>query len=279
MYIISKSKVNKAINQFIEKEEENKDGVIYPTVPEENREFMEQFLQRFYRSFESLFKDKTCAQDIFCSRLIKISAVRFDDKDQNLMPLKIAFDDMKETCKDKLDGGLLMPEFRHGIVLLDMDFLTHSKAEAMHTLIHELLHALSVYPIKKDGKMCFKSGINRNGRAFNKLNEGVIECVSQLMWSKMFKNKKCPGIGRYAKEVKAAQVVMSKFDSTQQFIEDYFVCASVLEAQMKDMKNIDGKSLFNFLKSFDNENFEDIKIQQKFLKEIENYNCELIVKK
>ena len=48
-----------------------------------------------------------------------IDAIRFDGMDQHLMPLKFAYDDMKEHCNGKLEGGLLMPMYGDGVILLD----------------------------------------------------------------------------------------------------------------------------------------------------------------
>ena len=124
-----------------------------------------------------------------------------------------------------------------------------------------------------------KSGVSRNGKAFNRLNEGITEYIAQLMWSKMYPTKTCPGIGRYATEVKVAKLVMDRFESVEDFIEDYITNGFELEEQMKEIKNQEGTSLFDFIKSFNSKNIFDPKIQSRVLKEIEdfkfnNYNLE-----
>ena len=69
MYIITKPKVNRVISNFVNKEVRNREGISIQTVAEDNKKFMEQFLNRFYCAFESLFEDKLFASEIFSKRL------------------------------------------------------------------------------------------------------------------------------------------------------------------------------------------------------------------
>lgn len=271
MHIISKPQVNRAIKQLVYKEVENKEGVLYKTIPPEEELFMEQFLNRFYYALSSFFNDKNKVSEIFIERLSTIDAIRFNNKDEQLMPLKLAFDEMKETCQGNLEGGLFMPAINQGVVVLDMDFMNLSKKEAVHTLIHELIHAISTFRIKEEGREIYKSGFTGNGKAFYRLNEGVVEYISQLMWKKMYPTKSCPGVGRYNLEVEAAKLVMGRFASVGNFIEDYITNTASLENQLKEMKNENGKSLFDFIKSFNEKDFGDVKIQKRFVVGVETF--------
>ena len=278
MYVISQNKVNLAIKHFVNRELQNNDGVLFKTIQEEQQLFMEQFLNRFYHGFETLFKDKHKACEIFTTRLMKIDGVRFDNKDQDIMPFKIAFEDMSMVCEGRLEGGLFMWSSKNGNVLIDMDFVNISRKEAVHTLIHELIHAMCLTEVEVENKKIQKSGFSGNGKTFNRLNEGITEYIAQLMWSKMYPTKTCPGIGRYATEVKGAKLVMDRFGSVEDFIEDYITNGFELEEEMKEMKNPNGKSLFDYIKSFNSKNIYDVKIQRKVMSEINEFkpsNCEL----
>ena len=255
-----------------------KDRTKYKTVLEKDKVFVEQFLNRFYRSFENLFTDKSYASYVFIERLKKFDAIRFDETDKDLFPLKFAFDDMEESCEGKLEGGLLMPIMKHGVILLDMDFKNLSKAEGIHTLIHEMVHAMSLVEVFEDEKKVYKCGVNRSGRTFNRLNEGITEYISQLVWSDMYKNKTCPGIGRYDLEVKAAEMVMSLFESKEYFVEEYLINGTELQREMKVMKNNEGQTLFDFIKSFDKKGMRHKATQKIFTDKIKDFknNCEIV---
>ena len=278
MYVISQKKVNRTIQQFLYREVENIDGELFKTVPEEERVFMEQFLNRFYHGFQTLFKDKHKACEIFTTRLMKIDGVRFDDKDKDFMPFKIAFNEMEIGDNGKPEGGLFMWSTKNGNVLIDMDFVNVSRKEAAHTLIHELIHAMCLIEVEVGNKKIQKSGFSGNGKVFNRLTEGVTEYIAQLMWHKMYPTKSCPGVGRYATEVKGAQLVMGQFDSVEDFIEDYITNGFDLEEQMKQMQNSNGLSLFDYIKSFNSKNIFNTKIQRQVMSEIKDFkfnNCDL----
>ena len=75
MYIITNKKASRAIELFIIKEVKRRDGSIFKTVQEKDKVFVEQFLNRFYRAFESVFDDKHFAAEIFAKRLKEIDAL------------------------------------------------------------------------------------------------------------------------------------------------------------------------------------------------------------
>ena len=269
MYIISNPQVNKAIKQFVSKEILY-GNTLYPTIHQKDREFVEQFLNRFYFAFETLFYDRNEAAKVFIRRLKVLDSIRLDNEDENVMPFKFAFDEMKDSHGD-LEGGIFVPTRTYGVTIIDMDFVNKSKAEALHTLIHELVHAMCLIMVRGEEGSEYKCGVNRNGRAFNRLNEGITEVIAQQMWKHMYKNKPCPGVGRYAVEVEAAKLVMEKYYSKDQFIEDYLKSGVLLEKELKKIENQNHLNLFDFINKLDKVNFEDEKIQQKFVEELKDF--------
>lgn len=277
MYVISNPQVNSVIKKFVNKEVLY-NGTCYSTVKEKDREFMEQFLNRFYFAFESLFYDKHTAANLFMRRLQQIDAIRLDNEDVNVMPFKFAFDEMKDN-HGKLQGGIFVPTKCYGVVLIDMDFVNKSRAEAFHTLIHELLHAMCLIMVRGREGSEYKCGVNRNGRAFNRINEGITEFIAQLMWKIMYKNKPCPGEGRYALEVAAAKLIIEKYYSKEQFVEDYISSGVVLEKGLKKIINNNHQNLFDFICGFDDADFEDKKIQQKFVDQLKDFELNIYYNK
>lgn len=270
MYIITNPKVNLAIKSFVNKKVVY-GNTIYSTVHQQDKEFIQQFLNRFYFAFETLFYDKHDAANIFTSRLKVLDAIRINSEDENNMPFKFAFDEMKDS-HGYLEGGIFVPTRTYGVVIIDMDFINKSKAEAIHTLIHEIIHAMCLIEVRGDEGTEYKCGVNRNGRAFNRLNEGITEFIAQQMWKHMYKNNPCPGVGRYALEVEAARLIMEKYDSQEEFIEDYITSGIAVEREMKKIKNNNNENLFDFINSFDNADFKDVKIQEKFIEELSHFN-------
>ena len=89
--------VKETINEFIIKQFTNRDGVTMDTVIPKDKVFMKQFLIEYYNEFKKLFANEERAEKLFIKRLSRITHIRFDKTNQYEMPLKLAFDDMKET--------------------------------------------------------------------------------------------------------------------------------------------------------------------------------------
>jgi len=276
MKIISDSRVNNAIKKFV-----GKNFVFYgqkfDTIAEKDRVFMEQFLNRFYCAFRTLFRHKHVASDIFIDRLLLIDAVRFDDADKDIMPFKVAFEEMERYCGENLEGGIFMPTKSNGVLLLDMDTVSHSKPEWLHTLIHELIHAMVMIEKEQHGDVFYQTGIAKYGRSFFKLNEGFTEIIAQLMWAKMYKNKHCPGVGRYANEVAAAEFVMSKVMAKENFIEWFIFDSNIIVDELQNVVNEDGESLFDVISKFNKAKLTSACSQKRFLNEMNKFktiDCE-----
>ena len=272
MYIISRRIVNSAIEDFVKKKFKNKDGIQIETVLEKDEEFVTQFLNRYYKAFSTLIKNKKLVSEIFVERLKRIDVIRFDQTDKNVYPVKFAFDEMEDACEGKLEGGLFMPIMNHGVILLDMDYNNLSKAEALHTLIHELTHAMILTEkLDSENKIVYKNGISEKGRVFYRLNEGITEYISQILWAKMYSGKRCPGDGRYRIEVEAAKMIIQQIGAENLFIEDYIINSERIENQMNILVDQQGKTLSEFLMSFNKKDFRRVDVQKKFMREINQF--------
>ena len=276
--------VKEAINQFVLKDFKNKDGKILPTVKSKDRIFMQEFLNRFYKAYLSCFegediKTRKAVSSIFCERLLKIDLVRIDDLDKNIMPLKIVFEEMIKTYNGNLQGGLFAPRENDGVMLFDMDFICETKAKAIHTLIHEFIHALTtVEDVDVNGNKYLKTGIiTKHNKVMKQLNEGITETISQIFWAQMYKRQQCPGVGRYKVQVEAVRPIIDIIGAND-FIQTYLTNPKMLEKKIQELSNDKGESLYDYLLSFEDKDLTNIDIQNKYFSEIYNFkNNELIL--
>ena len=89
--------VKDAINEFVNKQFINRDGVTMDTVVKKDRKFVKKFLIDYFNAFKKFFASEEDAEKLFVKRLSRITHLRFDKTNQYEMPLKLAFDDMKKT--------------------------------------------------------------------------------------------------------------------------------------------------------------------------------------
>lgn len=273
-----KYNVKLVILNFVYRSIKNKNGIEFDVVPDDKKDFVREFLNKYYEAFVTLFKDENFATKIFIERLNEISAIRFDDKDQNLMPLKFAFDDMKKTRNGKLDGGLFMPMYGDGVILLDMDNMQNQQGqkefEATHTLIHELTHGMSMFEVKdNDGKKHWQIGVNhKENKMAYKMNEGFTEYISRILWVKMYPQIGCPGIGRYEDNVVAVTKLLEQMNDKDQILEDYLICGESVLNHLKLYEDDKQNDLYNFIMSFNDKDMCDVQNQKDLINGIKNFN-------
>jgi len=75
------------------------------------------------------------ASDIFIDRLLLIDAVRFDDADKDIMPFKVAFEEMERYCGEKKNPPSFFKEKESGI--------SCSSARKETTLFGLMAHSLT----------------------------------------------------------------------------------------------------------------------------------------
>ena len=255
-------KVEAACKEFITKKFTNKDGRDIRCVSrKEDSAFIE------------LFKDKTFAKQLFMDRLSKIDAIRFNDLDKGVIPLKFVYDDMLERCGGKLEGGLFAPMYGDAVVILNMDFKNKSKAEGTHTQIHETVHGMTITKQKDKNGAWYQIGICEKHQPVLKiLNEGITELIAQMIWEKMYAGVKCPGFGRYAPNVEAAKKIIAQFGDEQKFIEEYIIDGNIIIDQMKRMFDAKNQTLYDFLLSLNNVDLRDEKVRNYCLDYIKNFS-------
>lgn len=244
-------KVKISINNFVNKTYTNKDGVVFPTVPNNHKKLLNEFLIKFYKSFEPLFLDRHQAEQIFISALEKIKFVRLDDKDKNLHPLKGVYDEMQKTCQGKrLDGGLtyLGDDF---VAVVDMDYNLLSNEEAMQTLVHEFVHSMTIRKKQIKGSKELVLGIEApkgKDEIFKALNEGLTEIIAKQIYQNMY-NKPVKHTDRYGSYQKMANQIISLLGNKDDIIEDYLVDAELFNNHLKTQENDKGENLFDYVKS------------------------------
>lgn len=273
--------VQKEIENFVNKEMVNKQGIKYETVPMQNRAYVQDFLETYYKSFVALFKDEKLATKIFVERLRKIDAIRLDDKDKSIYPIKFAFDNVLKD-HGKLAGGYFMPKYGDGVILLDMDNMTYAEdkePEARHTLIHELTHGMTLFEYTNTtGKKDWQIGTTNHdaGRVLYMMNEGFTEIIAQQMWSKMYPKEKCPGIGRYKAQVEAVNELLKVMDNKDQVVEDYILCGEAVLNQLKLYEDNNGNDLCDYIKSFENKNVGNVNVYNTLINGLKNYKNKII---
>ena len=264
------------IKQFVLKQETNKDGQTYRTVEEKDAVFVEQFLIKFYKAFVSLFSNKRFANEIFIERLLRIDAIRFDDADKDLMPIKLSYEEMNKNVRNKLEGGLFSATMEDGVVLLDMDFMTLSKQEAFHTFIHELVHAMTLIIVEDNGKKYYQTGVQKKYDSVSRnINEGMAEYIAQIIWSKMYPRIKYPGIGRYKLQVDCVKNLLSQLENENEFIEEYIVNGQKINELFESTTNSLGLNVYEYLEKVVNSRFKNKNYQQDILKAMLEFKLDL----
>ena len=266
--------VEQAIQEFVEKKEPNRQGVIIPAVAEQDKGFMRQFLPQFYEAYKMFFKDETIAEENFCKKLESLTAIRFDSLDEAVEPLSGAYADMRKMNNGKLNGGLCYVGDGFNFVL-DADMMTLTKDEATHTLIHEMIHVMtSVFMLNKSNKTIKRIGITADDpqdKVAIFFNEGFTEKLAQIMWSRMYPNVKCPGIGRYDLNVIAMNLILAQLGNEDEIIEKYFIDAIEVIESMKNQVDINNKNLWEYIHEFKGEDFGNVAIQKQAIDGIKTF--------
>ena len=263
-------KVKISINNFINKTYTNKDGVVFPTVPNNNKKLVSEFLNNFYKAFETLFTDKHEAERIFISALEKVKFVRLDDKDKNLHPLKGVYDEMQKTCQGRrLDGGItyLGDDF---VAVVDMDYNLLSNEEAMQTLVHEFVHAMTIREKVHDGTKKLVLGVQtpiEKNEIMTALNEGLTEIIAKQIYQKMY-NKPVKHVNRYGFYQMCVNQLFDLLGDRNELIEDYLVDADLFKERLKKQENDKNENMLDYIKSL---KINDIKNNPEISKNLHEF--------
>lgn len=265
--------VDKAIDEFLNKKETNKTGQVITAVVEDDKEFMRNFLPRFYDAYKMFFKDETVAEENFCKNLSVLTAIRFDGTDQNVEPLSGAYQSMRQTNKGKLEGGLCWVGEGFAFIL-DTDMMVKTKEEATHTAIHEMIHLMTLVSIiRKDKKRINRVGlcIDINDKVAYFLNEGFTEKLAQITWSRMYPNVKCPGIGRYDINVQTINLILNQLGNEDEVIEDFLTDSRQVIDRMKNQTDENNKDLYTYVHEFAQQDVGNVNVQKKFEKNLKSF--------
>ena len=263
-------RVKISINNFINKTYTNKDGVVFPTVPNNNKKLVSEFLNNFYKAYKTLFTDKHDAERIFISALEKVTFVRLDDKDKNLHPLKGVYDKMQKTCQGRrLDGGrtYIGDDF---VAVVDMDYNLLSNEEAMQTLVHEFVHVMTIREKDDDGTKKLVLGVqtpSEKNEIMTALNEGLTEIIAKQIYQKMY-NKPVKHTDRYGFYQMCANRLIDLLGDRNQLIEDYLVDADLFNDRLKKQENEKNENMLDYIKSL---KIDDIKNDPKMSKNLQTF--------
>lgn len=266
-------KVKAAINNFINKNYTNKDGAVFPTVPNNHKKLISEFLINFYKSFEPLFLDKHQAEHVFISALEKVKFVRLDDKDKNIHPLKGVYDYMQMSCQGKrLDGGItyLGDNF---VAVVDMDYNLLSNEEAMQTLVHEFVHVMTIREKDFDGTKKLVLGVktpSEKNEMLTALNEGLTEIIAKQIYQKMY-NKPVKHADRYGAYQAYVNQLLSIFSDRNAVLEDYLIDSELFKNRLKKQENDKNENLFDYINSL---TFEKIKNDPEISKKLQAFKYE-----
>ena len=262
-----------SINNFINKTYTNKDNVVFPTVPNNHKKLVSEFLMKFYKAFEPLFSNKHQAEQIFISALEKVRFVRLDDKDKNIHPLKGVYDEMQKTCQGRhLDGGItyLGDDF---VAVVDMDYNLLSDEEAMQTLVHEFVHVMTIRENNFNGTKKLVIGVQtpiQKNEIFTALNEGLTEIITKQIYKTMYK-KPVNHTNRYGFYQTSVNHLLSIFADKNALIEDYLIDADLFNNCLKRQENDKNENVFDYINSL---KIDEIKTDPEILKKLQSFKYE-----
>ena len=189
----------------------------------------------------------------FETTIQRMSAIRIDQKDEN--PMKLIFDEFTKNgtipYESKLRDGVTRSIYDDGIMMLMPELKEECKnptsITARHTLVHEMLHAMSNYTREENGKISYISGMQIHGsnNIFDDLNEGLNEYFTRKILQKMYPNSEIEE--RYKARTSVIDAFMQQMDEkTQTELFEAYVSGNfdkVLDGQFEEIKTENGESL------------------------------------
>lgn len=225
------------VRKFLNSTRKNHDGKSYLLFNSKDRikdlSYLEDVLTSMLSMLEK-FVPKQYQNDLkthFLTTFNRIQGIRIDETDEKLPPLCFTAQDMRKHHGGQLDknGGVTYASVYDGIVLLFPQLKTEMQArengdtsnnDGRHTVIHEFVHALSVWKedFVKNGRTItdYVQGIRTNQYPkgiFDDLNEGITEYISQIIMFHAYPG--CKVEKRYPYRVKLVEKIAELYEESE----------------------------------------------------------------
>lgn len=224
---------------------------------EENLEFIAETLDDMREAIKGLAlkSDADLIDEHFESTIKKMSALRIDKKDKDEYPMKLIFDEFTRNgsiaFESKLRDGVTRNVLDDGILMLMPELKYECEKQnslsARHTLIHEMLHAMSNHVETENGKSSYVPGMQIYGsnNIFDDLNEGLNEYYTQKIMREMYPNAEIED--RYKARTSVIDAFMQQMDEEAQTkLFEVYISGNfdkVLNSQFANIKTQEGESL------------------------------------
>lgn len=272
-------RVSKKTIDLLSETRKNKGGQTYNLFDCQNDrngvlQYIADSLDKFRVELKKLAQtgSKGAVDEHFEATLASISAIRIDETDRNQYPMKLIFDEFTKggiiPFQDKKKDGVTRSVLEDGIMLLlpelgeeysDNKINNTQNKNARHTLIHEILHAMSNYKKVRNGKEEYVAGMQIYGsdNIFDDLNEGLNEYYTRMIMKKMYPNEQIEE--RYSARVNVIEAFMGMLDKDDQdkIFEAYVTgnFEQVLDSYFTEMKTATGETFIERLEKLRGKGF------------------------
>lgn len=224
---------------------------------EQSLRFIAETLDNMRREIQGLCSRKNAdlIDEHFEETLRRLSAIRIDQSGKNEYPMKLIFDEFTKggtiPFEAKARDGVTRSVLDDGIMMLMPELKQECESQqgfsARHTLVHEMLHAMSNQTKEENGRLSYVPGmqIYGSGNVFDDLNEGLNEYYTQKILQRMYPGTEIED--RYAARTSVIEAFMQQMDEeTQTKIFDAYISGNfdrVLNEQFSSIRTQSGESL------------------------------------
>lgn len=261
-------KSKKSTFDLLNETRKNKEGREYNLFDsQENRKqnlkFIAETLDDVRNTIQGLCSKKNAdlVDEHFETTIGKMSAIRIDQKDSGEYPMKLIFDEFTQNgailYESKARDGVTRSVLDDGIMMLMPELKEECKDQtslsARHTLVHEMLHAMSNHIREENGKLSYVPGMQIYGsnNIFDDLNEGLNEYYTRKIMQRLYPNAEIEE--RYKARTSVIDAFMQQFDGNAQTkLFEAYVSGNfdqVLTHQFENIRTKDGESLKQRLES------------------------------
>ena len=264
---ILKQKQRKSTLELLNQDRTNKEEQRYKLFDSENnRDESLQYISNCLDSMRTVLKELTSTQNQdlvdkhFEKTISRFSSIRIDKKDKDIFPMKLIYDEFTQNgninFEDKKHDGVTRSVLDDGIMILIPELYEEikenksnntNKINAIHTLVHEVLHAMSNRIVIENGRKKYITGMQLygNDNIFDDLNEGLNEYFTRKIMQQMYPNQQIEE--RYIARTQTIEAFMKGLDQiTQNKIFESYISGNfdqVLNNFFTKFQRISGENL------------------------------------